>query len=98
MGMKKIKREIQEYGNRQFDLGFDAGYESAYDNEAFKGELFEEGVQAERKRIIALFKMLSDNQLEHGSGTRAKFWKEAADVVKIADELEAYDEEGEYIG
>lgn len=98
MGMKKIKREIAKIESKAFDDGYDIGFGTALNSEAFKNELFEDGIKAERERIIALFRMLSDNELEHGSGTKAKFWKEASDLVKMADELEAYDEEGEYLG
>lgn len=99
MGMKKIKKliqkEISEGYGRGWDEGWDQGWASALNSEALNNELFENGVQAERKRIIGLFKMLSDNELEHGSGTKAKFWKEASDIVKVADELEVFDEDGE---
>jgi len=94
MGMKKIIKQINRYANEQWD----AGYEAAMDSEAYKNELFEDGVRAERERIIALFNMLSNSEFENGSPTKARAWKDAADLVKVADELEAYNEEGEYLG
>lgn len=94
MGIKKIIKEIERHSEKQYDRG----YEDGIADEPNQLEYWGEGVMQERNRIIALFKMLSDNELEHGSGTRAKFWKEAADIVKVADELEVYNEEGEYLG
>ena len=97
MGMKKIKKEIARIEDKAFNDGYDAGFNAALNSEALKNEIFEEGIQAERKRVVALFRMLSENELEHGTGTKAKFWKEAGDLVKIADELEIFDEEGNLI-
>lgn len=98
MGYKRLKKELKEFGLQEWSkghsAGWDRGYEDAFESETLRTQLFHEGVQAERTRIIGLFKMLSDNELEHGTGTKAKFWKEASDIVKIADELEVYDEEG----
>ena len=88
MGMKKIRRLIGQEIGKAYDNGYSKAFEIGYDDG------FYEGAQAERKRVIGLFKMLSDNELEHGTGTRAKFWKEASDIVKVADELEIFDEEG----
>ena len=95
MGMKKIKQEIENHVQKIRDEAYEEGY---YHGSAYADDQFEMGVKAERERIVALFKMLSDNELEHGSGTKAKFWKEAADIVKVANELEVYNEEGEYLG
>lgn len=92
MGMKKIKKKVNKALLKAYKKGFDSGYDVATEN---YHEVWLEGVQVERKRIISLFKMLSDSELEHGSGNKAKFWKEAADVVKVADELEVFDEDGE---
>lgn len=102
MGMKKIKKlirkEISEGYSRGWDEGWDQGWASALNSEALNNELFNNGVQAERKRIIGLFKMLSDSEFENGSPNKARAWKDAAEIVKVADELEVYDEEGEYLG
>lgn len=87
MGIKKIKKAIKAYANEAYE----EGYYHGSDHADFQ---FDAGIKAERKRIIALFKMLSDNELEHGSGNKAKFWKDAADTVKIADDFEVFDEEG----
>lgn len=89
MGIKKIKRLIEQEIDKAYGDGYVNGYESSYDAGVY------DGIQAERRRIIGLFKMLSDNELEHGSGNKAKFWKEAADIVKVADEFEVFDEDGE---
>lgn len=89
MGMKKIRKLIEQEVSKAYGEGYANAFEGGYDSG------FYEGVGAERKRVIGLFKMLSDNELEHGSGNKAKFWKEAADIVKVADEFEVFDEEGE---
>lgn len=88
MGMKKIRKLIGQEISKAYGNGYVKGYESSYDAGVY------DGIQAERKRVIDLFKMLSENELEHGSGSKAKFWKESADIVKIADELEVFDENG----
>lgn len=89
MGMKKIKKLIGQEISKAYSDGYVDGYENSYDAGVY------DGIHAERKRVIGLFKMLSDNELEHGSGGKAKFWKEAADIVKVADEFEVFDEDGE---
>jgi flagellar biosynthesis/type III secretory pathway protein FliH len=94
MGMKKIVKAIEKLEAKAFDDGYDNGYAEGY---ADAQDLFNDGVRAERDRVIALFKMLSDNEMESGTGSKAKMWKIAADTVKIADELEVYDEEGNYL-
>jgi hypothetical protein len=88
MGMKKIRKLIEQEIDKAYGDGYVNGYESSYDAGVY------DGIQAERKRVIDLFKMLSENELEHGSGNKAKFWKESADIVKIADEFEVFDEDG----
>lgn len=94
MGMKKIIKQIHRYADENYELG----YQAALENEAWQAEYFEEGVRTERDRIIALFNMLSNNEFENGSPNKARAWKDAAELVKVADHLEAYDEEGEYLG
>lgn len=89
MGMKKIRKLIGQEISKAYENGYVRGYESAYDV-----GVYYDGIQAERKRVIDLFKMLSENELEHGSGNKAKFWKESADIVKIADEFEVFDKGG----
>ena len=89
--MKKIKKALRAYANEAYE----EGYAHGSDHADFQ---FSMGMKAERKRIIALFKMLSDNELEHGSGNKAKIWKDAADTVKIADDFEVFDEEGNLVG
>lgn len=98
MGMKKIKKQIKEYAQLEWARGYGAGWDACAASEGVRNEFFEEGVRAERERVIALFKMLSDSEFENGSPNKARAWKDAADIVKVADELEVYDEEGEYLG
>lgn len=99
MGMKKITKAIEQAIDRAEIKGYDAGFEDGFaEGSLHADEQWGEGAKAERQRIVELFRMLCDNELEHGTGTRAKFWKEASDIVKVADELEVYDEEGEYLG
>lgn len=81
MGMKKIIKQIHRYADENYELG----YQAALENEAWQAEHFEDGVRAERKRIVELFKMLSEQQLESGSGTKAKLYREVIDLIKIAD-------------
>jgi hypothetical protein len=95
VGYKKVKKEIKKFGEKEYSRGHKDGYEVGLEVGAETvDEEFRAGVQAERHRTVNLFRMLMDGELEHGSGNKAKFWKEAADVVKIADELEVFDEEG----
>ena len=94
MGMKKVIKEIERYADKAHSNGYDEGL---YDAAAHYDEGYYSGVQDERARIVALFVMLFENELDHGTVAKAKAYKEAAEVVRIADHLEAYNEEGELI-
>jgi len=85
MGMKKIKREVQKYADAAYDDGYNEGY---LDGSAEAEDRFNEGISAERNRIINLFRMLSENELEQGSGQKAKHFREVVDLIKVADMLE----------
>ena len=85
MGMKKIKREIQKYADAAYNDGYDEGY---FDGNTESDVRFNQGIAAERNRIINLFKMLSENELEQGSGQKAKHFREVVDLIKVADMLE----------
>ena len=95
MGYKRVEKEIRRLVEKEYSRGHKEGYDLGLEVglEAADSE-FRAGVQAERHRTVNLFRMLMDGELEHGSGNKAKFWKEAADVVKIADDFEVFDEEG----
>ena len=90
MGMKKINKAIAAYAEKRYHFGYDEGYDSGYSQGYSEGyedasDSFNDGVKAERKRIIDLFLMLSEQQLENGSGTKAKLYREVVDLIKIAD-------------
>jgi len=91
MGMKKIKNEIERYADKAYHEGYMWGFKDGSETEASKGQAFEEGVRAERQRIIGMFEMMSKQELEVGSATKSKQWHDAAGMVKLADHLENSD-------
>lgn len=88
MGMKKIKQEVERYADKAYHEGYKWGFKDGSESEELRDELFQEGVRAERQRIINLFNMLSAQELETGSGNKAKAFKEVVDLIKVADLLE----------
>lgn len=83
MGMKKIRRligqEISKAYNNGWNKGWNVGWDTALENA--EGKLFEDGVRAEKDRVQQLLKMLSENELQVGSGTKAKMYRDVAELL-----------------
>ena len=90
---KKIEKLIQDRIDEAYSEGFNDGFDNA------TGDIdiaYRNGIEAERERVIGLFKMLSEENLVNGSAAKAKSWRAAADLVDVANHLEKLDwsEEG----
>lgn len=83
--MKKIKQEIENHVQKIRDEAYEEGY---YHGSAYADDQFEMGVKAERERIIGMFEMLSRMNMENGTASKAKQYFDAAQLVKVADDLE----------
>lgn len=98
MGMKKIKKQAKGLLDNAFYFGYDEGYDNGFSSGFEEGgvEAFDNGfiagVKAERDRIIGMFEMLSKMNMEQGSAGKAKAYFDAAAMVRVADELEAAEE------
>ena len=85
---KKIEKLIQDRIDEAYSEGFNDGFDNA------TGDIdiaYRNGIEAERERVIGLFKMLSEENLVSGSATKAKSWRAAADLVDVANHLEKLD-------
>lgn len=89
-----MKKKVGDIVTLAFEQGFSEGFDDGY--EQAKAELltYEDGVRAERDRVINMFKMLSETNMENGSASKAKQYYDAAALVKIADDME---ELGEFV-
>ena len=97
MKTKKLLKKIEEHIQGRVDKAYDEGYSDGFDSAALDVDLaFRNGVEAERERVIGLFKMLSQQELVNGSAQRAKAYAMAADTVAVANDLDNVDwsEEG----
>lgn len=75
MGMKKIRRLIGQEVSKAYEAGYSKAFEVSYDAG------FYEGVGAEKDRVQQLLKMLSENELQVGSGTKAKMYRDVAELL-----------------
>ena len=100
MNLKKIIKQLKEFEKdyqSELEDAFDSGYlEGSERAEQEYRDGFDDGIKAERTRVIELFKMLAQQELVNGSGTKAKAYAIAADTVDIANHMEGMDwsEEG----
>ena len=97
MKTKKLFKKIEQHIQRRVDKAYDEGYSDGFDSAALDVDLaHRNGVENERTRVIGLFNMLSEQELVNGSGTKAKLYRAAADLVAVANDLEKIDwsEEG----
>lgn len=85
---KKIEEHIDDRVSKAYGDGFDDGYNHAIGDVDLA---FRNGIEAERNRVIGLFKMLSEQELLNGSGQKAKSYREAADLVAVANHMEQLD-------
>jgi hypothetical protein len=92
--MKKIKKEISKYVQDKREESYQEGY---YDASLESDIKYLQGARRERKRIMDLFKMLSAQELENGSATKAKHYYDVSAIIGIADDFEIYDEEGNLV-
>ena len=81
MGMKKIKRLIQDELNGQYELGYSEGYSDGRDYSDGSDDSFQQGVIAERERMQSVLKMMADNDLKLGRGTKAKMYLDLAEFL-----------------
>lgn len=79
MELKKIITKLEEHVESIRDNSYSYGYADGY------GGGHSDGVATERKRVIDLFKMLSQQELVRGSASKAKGYAMAADMVDIAN-------------
>ena len=92
MKTKKLFKKIEEHIQGRVDKAYDEGYSDGFDSAALDVDLaFRNGVEEERNRVIGLFKMLSEQELLNGSGQKAKSYREAADLVAVANHMEQLD-------
>lgn len=82
MGMKKIKEEIGKLTIKAYSQGFNDGWD---ESDQLAGTAFDDGVKAERERIINMLKMLSEQEMETGSPNKAKSYRNVIDLIRIAD-------------
>ena len=94
MRLEKIINKLEEHVAEVYEDAYQTGYTDGRDDNWDEG--FDEGVRTERNRIISMFEMLSAMNMENGSATKAKQYYEAAQLVKVANEMEKHDwsEEG----
>jgi hypothetical protein len=86
MGMKKIIKQIEEYIQDKVGEAYATGYSDGTNDAFVDCDLrFSEGVKAERDRVIGMFKFLAQQELESGSGNKAKMYHDVADLVNIAN-------------
>ena len=79
--MKKIEQHIDE----QWSLAYDEGYQDGWGSAVDSTDTFDDGVKAERDRIVNMLKMVSEQEMETGSPTKAKYYRNAIDLIRIAD-------------
>ena len=92
MKTKKLLKKIEEHIQDRMNDSYSEGYDDGYDNAVLDTDLaFRNGVEAERERVIGLFKMLSQQELVNGSAQRAKAYAMAADTVAVANDLDNVD-------
>jgi hypothetical protein len=97
MEMKKINKSMKKLVGKAYQKGFDDGWDDGWFGgiQSVSADLsepsFEDGVAAERKRIVGMFEMLSAMNMENGSANKAKQYYEAAQLIKVADEMAKYD-------
>lgn len=84
MGMKKIIKAIEAHIQDKVDDAYSEGYYHGHSDWDIQ---YGKGVRDERDRIINMFKMMSDMEMENGSATKAKQYYDAAALVKIADDM-----------
>jgi hypothetical protein len=91
--LKKIEAHVQDLTSDAYSEGYSDGVQ---DTHLDTDLAYRNGVEEERNRVIGLFNMLSEQELVNGSGTKAKLYRAAADLVAVANQLEKIDwsEEG----
>ena len=86
MGMKKIIRQIEEYVDEKISESYSEGYRDGMEDALTDRDIgFADGIRGERDRIIKMFKFLSQQELEAGSGNKAKMYHDVAELVNIAN-------------
>lgn len=85
MKLEKIITKLEEHVVSVAEDNYDMGY--------FDGHIdgHSEGIAEERKRVIDLFKMLSQQELASGSAAKAKAYAMAADMVDVANRMQDID-------
>ena len=92
MKTKKLFKKIEQHIEDRVGDAYSEGYNDGFDSAALDVDLaFRNGIEEERNRVIALMNMLSEQELVNGSGTKAKLYRAAADLVAVANELEKID-------
>ena len=97
MGMKKIIKAIEAHVQDKVDDAYSEGYYHGHSDWDIQ---YGKGVRDERNRIINMFKMMSEMNMETGSAAKAKQYYEAAQLVRIPDDLQEQgiiDSEGNWI-
>ena len=86
--LKKIEAHVQDLTSDAYSEGYSDGVQ---DSHLDTDLAYRNGVEEERARVIALMNMLSEQELVNGSGTKAKMYRAAADLVAVANDLEKLD-------
>lgn len=82
MGMKKIIRQLEDYIQDRVSDAYAEGYREGLEDSDLG---YASGIKAERERVIGMFKFLAQQELEAGSGNKAKTYHDMAELVNIAN-------------
>ena len=78
---KALKKVLKQYADSEYNKGWDDGWEAAAANIDSNQESFNEGVQAEHKRIQALCAMQMKWAEEQGKGAEYMRWKQVSELI-----------------
>ena len=84
MGMKKIIKEIERYADKAHSNGYDEGTFDVAEhyNEGYR-EGYNKGNTDERERVQRVLHIMSEQEMQSGSGTKAKMYRDVAELLAL---------------